>query len=241
MLNEFFQTLFECKDQNVVDSYLLEFSDKYIRNLSEWNVFFMPPEISKKVIKLAKDLKAHNAFKPFKDNFSLIISRLENSLQELEEILNGSSSITIAGSSKINFPVIEERIDAGGNDLYGYVESLTVKINKGESKDKFIIVPSLIAVEEKLETQIGISWSKAIEIVGRYKRSINKYHEIIINFDRKLGEYSGNSLGVALVLAFLQELFIFYNTPINLKVPSDLAFTGGLDENAKVISVTNKA
>ncbi len=241
LLNDFFLQLFEFKDQNVIDSYLLEFSEKYIYSLSNWNVFFLPPAETARVIKLAEQIKAQPAFSPFKENLSLIIPKLENSLQELEEILRGEYSAKIPEKSKISFPVIEESVSADRNVLYGFVESITVHIDKGTTKDKFIIVPSLPAIEEKLEKQIKISWNKALEIVKRYKRRVNNYHDIIINFDERLGEYAGNSLGIALVLAFLQELFVFYNTPIKLRVAEDIAFTGGLDENGKVIPLKNNA
>ena len=89
LLNEFFLQLFEFKDQNVIDSYLLEFSEKYIYSLSNWNVFFLPPDETARVIKLAEQIKAQPAFSPFKENLSLIIPKLENGLQELEEILRG--------------------------------------------------------------------------------------------------------------------------------------------------------
>ena len=47
-------------------------------------------------------------------------------------------------------------------------------------------------------------------------------------------------MGIALTLAFLHELFTFYNTSIKLKIPANLAFSGGIDERAKIVSIGNE-
>ena len=79
-------------------------------------------------------------------------------------------------------------------------------------------------IEDKLNNQIRISWERAVEILKKHRHRLNQFHDVIINFDQRLGEYVGNSLGIALTLGFLQELFVFYNTSIILKVPANLAF-----------------
>ena len=106
-------------------------------------------------------------------------------------------------------------------------------------KNKFIIVPSLKIIDEKLENQINVSWGKAVEIIKKHHRKVYPFYDVIINFDQKLGEYVGNSLGIALTLAFLQELFSFYNTPIKLKIISGSAFTGGINEKGELVPIGN--
>ena len=239
LIVEFFDALLQCGDQSIIYSYLLEFSEDFAKYLEEWDVFYLPPQESDRVLKLAETLREHPAFKPSKEKLALTISKLENNFLELDNILKGSN-IPYSQNGKIYFPILEDDGTASNGGMYSYLESITVKISKGSSKNKFIIVPSVKVIEENLNNQIKISWEKAVDMVKRHRARLNQYHDVIINFDQRLGEYAGNSLGIALTLAFLQELFTLYNSAINLKVPAKLAFSGGMGEDGKIIPISNE-
>lgn len=213
--------------------------EEFLRNLSKWNVFYLPPGQTEQILLLIKKMRAIPAFSVFDDQLKLASSRISNGLSELISILEGSPEINSGLSSKIHFPLIEENISGNKNETYSYLESVTVKISKGYRKNNFIIIPSLKIVEERLETQIEASWTIAIGIIKKYCKNLNKYHDVIINFDNRLGEYTGDSLGIAIMLAFMQELFVFYNAPIKLTIDSNSAFSGGINKDGDLIPVNN--
>ena len=184
LLAEFFDALLQSGDQGIIYSYLLEFSDDFARNLDEWKVFYLPPRETDRILKLAKTLKDHPALRPLKEKLVLIISKLENNYQELDNILKGSNIPHSGSGDKIYFPVLEDEEDLTGNKvgMYSYLESITVKISKGSSQNRFIIIPSMKVIEEKLNDQIKTSWEKAVEILKKHRHRINQFHDVIINF-----------------------------------------------------------
>ncbi len=104
----------------------------------------------------------------------------------------------------------------------------------------FILVPSEKEIEERLEKQIKDAWKIAVDKAQDFIKKIKPNHEVVIQFDKRLGFYKGNSLGIALTLSFIEELLRFYNSNTIIKVQDSIAITGGLDENGKVIPTSKK-
>lgn len=236
LLDEFILDLLLSNNQNLINSYLLEFSEVYAISLSKWNAFYLPPGESEKIIEFADLIKTNPAFNKTNNSLEISILRIASQIADLKIILEGKNELNVELPYKIHFPVIEE--DASDYiSKYSYLESVTVKISKGQDKNRFIIIPSIKVIDDKLESQIGISWAKALEIIKKYQKRTHPCHDVVINFDQKLGEYVGNSLGIALTLAFLQELFSFYNTPIKLKIYAATTFTGGVNSKGDIIPI----
>lgn len=239
LLHVFFIHLLETGNQNIINSYFLEFAEEFLKNLSKCDAFFLPPEKSEQILEFIDKIREVPAFIPFADDLKLSYLRISNQLIELKLILKGQGDILSDISGKIRFPLIEE-VSAGNEyESYSYLESITVKISRGHGKNNFIIVPSLKVVEEKLEVQIQASWMIALNVLKKYFGRIYKHHDVVINFDKKLGEYTGDSLGMAITLAFMQELFSFYNTPIKLNINSNTAFSGGVNTKGNIIPIEN--
>ncbi|MDP2363212.1 MAG: hypothetical protein Q8M94_05530, partial [Ignavibacteria bacterium] len=68
----------------------------------------------------------------------------------------------------------------------------------------------------------------------------NKYHEIIVSFDKKEGFYEGNSLGIALTLSFLEQILKFYNPAYIINKKEQSAFTGGVTEAGEVLCTSEE-
>ncbi len=237
-INEFFLTLINHFDNSVVEAYVVEFIDVYIKNLKKYTPFYVHPVISKDIVKMIEVLSDFGYLINYRDDFSLCKQNIENNVLELQEILGGSTYQTM-GDNNVHFPLIEEK-ESDEDIVVGILESVTIRISKSQTKDSFIIVPSEKEIEQRIKDQVENSWEAARNTVKRYFKKLAKAHEVIISFDKREGIYEGNSLGTALTVGFIEALFKFYNTSMNLNVNSQVAFTGGMDSEGNVISVSKK-
>jgi hypothetical protein len=55
-----------------------------------------------------------------------------------------------------------------------------------------------------------------------------------------VGFCKGNSLGTALTLAFIEEIFKTYNSPVTIKVGDGIAFTGGMDGQGRITNTSEE-
>ncbi len=123
---------------------------------------------------------------------------------------------------------------------YGLVENLSISINKNRKSDRnvFNIVPSLPKIEEKLQRQIEDSWEFATKFLkSKYSKNIPNL-EITIRFVNKLGIYEGDSLGIALTIGFIEELFAFFDFRERLVFSNDIITTGPNDKNGMVSEIS---
>ncbi len=70
-----------------------------------------------------------------------------------------------------------------------------------------------------------------MEIVRRYIKRTADHHKVVVQFDKRVGFYRGNSLGAALTIAFIEELLNYYNSPVVIKTGKGMALTGGLEKD----------
>jgi hypothetical protein len=165
---------------------------------------------------------------------------VKEKLGELTASLNGSLS-SGNGSEKYCFPLL-----AGSDDEKetheGIIETLTVKISRlsRAKSDVFILVPSEAEIEARIHEQIKTSWVLALQTVKRYHVKLAPYHEVIISFDKKIGIYRGNSLGVVLTLVFVEELLKMYNAPIGMSICESVCFTGSVERNGTIPSLSTE-
>ena len=163
---------------------------------------------------------------------------MKNDIEKLHKILNGER--TKINESKAYFPLLEEDAIKETGHSIGILESVTIKVHSAKKENKFIIVPSEKDIEEKISEQVKQSWLNAMKIAIKYVRRIHPHHEVIISFDKKAGFCKGNSLGTALTLAFIEEIFKTYNSPVAIKVGDGIAFTGGMNELGIVTNTSDE-
>ena len=240
-LNNYLEKIVSVKYKNIYESFFIEFLSKYIELIDSFSPVGIDPAITEQILKNAKSLLSVNAFSEFLGDLSKAINALENKYLLLHKVLEGEKLERIdKGNIGIPFPVIEQH--PFNNNNYGLIEHLQIIIRKGKNptEDQFTIIPSQVNLEKKLTSQIEKSWQLSKNYCKDHIRKIYPSHEVIIRFSEKYGNYVGESLGVALTIGFIEELHKFYNLPIDVSVNKYAVFTGGIDEDGNVKSVSSK-
>lgn len=231
----FFEKVLSTINNNLIDSYLPEFLPNYFSYINSWRVFGLKPRMHELIIEQAEKTEMSKLTIEY-HKIPELIRRLKEDVEKLKKILNGEQIEPV--EPKALFPLLDEEGIVETGLTIGILESVTIKINKTKSADKFIIVPSEKEIEEKINEQVKLSWLNAIQTVKKYIKKIQPYHEVIISFDNKVGFCKGNSLGTVLTLAFIQELLKSYNSPVAIKVGDRIAFTGGMNEAGHIINTS---
>ena len=227
----YFDQVLASNNPNFIEAFLKEFIDDYVSTITRFEAFGSNPDISEKIL---SQLKSITSLSIFSNNISVLnpeIERIELQIKKLNLILYGKEYEDYV-RNKGFFPLIDKEAP---DDFYGIIESVTIRINKAANSDKFIIVPSEKEIEKRISEQCKKSWLLAVDILKKYIKKPYQYHEVIISFDKKVGFYEGNSLGIALTLSFLAELLKFYNPSYVIKIKEHSAFTGGVDEKGNVL------
>ncbi|MBU2446230.1 MAG: hypothetical protein KJ666_11780, partial [Bacteroidetes bacterium] len=118
----------------------------------------------------------------------------------------------------------------------GELDTLTIKLSKSKEQDKFIIIPSEKEIEEKIREQVLVSFKIAVGYVKKIVRRVSDFHEVIIQFDKRVGFYIGSSLGLALTVGFIEKLLQYYNAAELVTIKSNIALTGGVDKEGTIIA-----
>lgn len=237
LLISFYQELFSTNNKLLIEIYLTETISYLILHLKIYSCFGRSPAFSDSIISLAegivKKLKGSDDSKLVKNHLTRIIEERKR----LQIILDGQS-IQYTDEFSISFLVTEKTRDS--KKSIGIVESLSISINKNKKTDgnEFNIVPSLPKIEEKLQRQISDSWTYATNYLkSRYHKNI-PILEITIKFVNKLGFYEGDSLGIALTIGFIEELFAFFDLRESLIFSNNIITTGSIDANGIVNEVS---
>ncbi len=234
LLTEYIGELDSYGNKNLIEGYLAEFIDEYLALLKIYEPTGLEPYKTELIITTLHRINGYNIFGEQKNE----MTRIEQSLNRvLESLKNAILQNKPDASGQLYFPVLEYSKQT--KDKSGFLEFLDIKILKSgnQKKDIFYIIPSGEKIEKRLKEQINNSWKVAVKFVGANYIKIGKYHEIFINFDKKYGEYIGNSLGLVLTLGFIQELMKIYQTRTRISISPGIAVTGGLDEAGSVIPV----
>lgn len=235
LYHNYFEKVLSLNDTNIQEAFLAEFIEDYINCICKFEVWGVEPDSTKIIIEVLKRISQLKIVNNYSDEIKYEITRIEEQKEKLKLILDGNE-FQSEKSAKAFFPLIDNEAPY---EFYGIVDSITVKISKASDGDKFIIVPSETEIEKRIAEQCTQSWLLALTLLKRYVKAPYKFHEVIISFDRKMGFYEGNSLGIALTLSFLQSLLNFYNPSYLINIKSQSAFTGGVlyvkNKNGKVL------
>ncbi len=232
LYQNYFEKILSTDNSNFIEAFLKEFIDDYIHSISKFEVYGTNPNLTEKIIAQLKNLSLLPIASEKLTTLNSEIERIEKQYDKLCQILNGED-YEASSEHKAYFPLIER---SSSDVIFGGIDSVTVRINKSTDNNKFIIIPSERELETRIIDQIHTSWQLALELSKKYLRKPNKYHEVIINFDKRLGFYEGNSLGTALTLSFLEQLLKFYNPVYIININDNTAFTGGVDINGKILT-----
>lgn len=240
LIYNFFEKALTTQKTNLIGSYLPEFLPEYIHCLRSWTVTGLKPRIHELLLGQAEQIEKNLYLQ--QHSLKSIASSIERIKSELSELNNSLNGLTSDHTSLIKayFPLLEEEAIKETGLTTGVLESVTIKINSSKRENHFIIVPSEKEIEEKISEQVKLSWLNTIRIAKKYIKRIHPYHEVIISFDKKAGFCKGNSLGTALTLSFIEEIFKTYNSPVSIKVGDGIAFTGGMDEYGKIINTSEE-
>jgi hypothetical protein len=229
VLNIYFDKILSSNNSLFISSFLIEFIDDYINSFRMFSPIYTPPEFTNNILLQAKVIAGHPALKEYQEILKTQIEIITQELNELLSSLNGTAG-SGAASRKVIFPVLEDTGHLQNDIRLGLAEtaSITIKHLKNADKDNFVIVPSPELIEKNLLEQIKISWHLALKYAAKYIRKPAVFHEVIIQFNSRSGEYIGESLGAAITLMFLEELLKFYNSPYHITPASKIAITGGI-------------
>jgi len=227
----YFNKVLSTSNQNLIESYLLEFIEDYIYTIRKYEPWGVEPAFTEKLIKQLKRLKEISLTDSNLTVLNSEVDRIDEQFRHLQDILAGKSYDQL-NEHKTFFPLIDKESPDG---FFGVIDSLIVRISKSVDSDKFIIIPSEKEIEKRISEQCKNSWLLALGILKKYVKKPFKYHEVIISFDKKIGFYEGYSLGIALTLSFLEELLKFYNPQYIIKIREQSAFTGGVSEEGYVL------
>ncbi|MCB9208871.1 MAG: hypothetical protein H6610_01980 [Ignavibacteriales bacterium] len=235
LINSFFNKIILTNNYAVIEAYLTEFIPIYLDIIKSISLFGIAQEKIYEEINYLEKFSKNENFNDFKIDLNKNLERLKSESHQIYECLDGKE-FTFE-KTKLSFPI---NIHTKSKDnWYGQIETFTIKIHKDStlSQNKFLIVPSSGKIEDRLYEQLQIGWKIAIKFLKKFYKSPSKFHEIVLIFDHKIGNLEGYSLGIAITLGFIQELFKFYNTNLSLSLNGNVTFTGGFTENGDVKTI----
>jgi hypothetical protein len=239
ILYEYYDFLLSSGSKQIIDAYIPEFIQSYISLLDKFDPYCLNPSITQSLLEQTNRIAEYLTESEIKTSLKYSAQRLHNKLEKFKAVLNGSIPDELI-TNKLCFPLLEENEGLQAQITTGILETVTIKVSKAKDENKFILIPSEVKIETRLQKQIETSWQKAVEIVRCYKKNIADYHKVVIQFDKRVGFYRGNSLGAALTIAFIEELLDYYNSPVVIKTGKGIALTGGLEKDGSLILTSNE-
>jgi len=236
-INEFLNSLLKTNNKQIINAYLTEFSEKYFELISSFDPNCINPDLTQKIISQAKEVSDYLADPGSDKKYIESLTFLETRYAAVKKYLSGMNYDLL--QPNFYFPLLEELQLPLNSFKLSLLESVSIQIKKSEVKNSLNIIPSERELEYKIKEQVENSWQLAVDYLKRQVRKISQFHEVVISLDSKWGIVQGNSLGASLTLSFIKELLKFYNAPILLNSPNDVAYTGGLDRNGAITSVSN--
>ncbi len=222
-LVDFFEELLSQPSEQIKEVFILESAPELIKMLEIYSAYGITPDKTERVISVSEKLISYIP------QIEKYLPKLKDELSNLKQILNGE---ILEKRGSLSFPVIEKT----DTESYGLMEELEISIhtNKKRNKIDFHIVPSLPKIEERLQKQIDYSWEYAVNYLKRRYKKFTPNLLVTIKYVNKLGIYEGNSLGIALTIGFIQELFKYYDLREEISIDSSISATGSMTINGEV-------
>jgi len=217
----------------LIEPYIIDLIPDFLKYADELEVRGLEPKQIELLKAQTLQLKNLNLNEIENSEFEQVLTSIENKIQLMNNWLEPTQ--LLKQQPKIYFPLLEKNDDKLGS---GYLESVSTIIKNGEQK--FNISPADLENDEQLEKQLHLCFSKALEYCSHYIKKIKKSHTVYLYFENRLGILTGNSLGAALTLSFIEAILKHYNSPIVVNIIKNLAITGGINQDSKIIS-TSKA
>lgn len=235
ILNSFVKLFSSSQNKVIIEAFLSELIPHYYETLRLFNPIGINPVLLKNEINYLDQIISLTSSSEIVDNLKNEIIRIKKLNELIKNSLNGK--INEVTEPKLNFPVNIRSTHS--NKRYGQIESFSIKIIKDLTlrENKFIIIPSREKIDTRLEEQIKISWDIAIHNLSQFYKNFNKFHEVVIIFDHKFADVEGYSLGMAITLGFISELFKLYNTSRTLTLNGNVTFTGGVNKRGRIIDL----
>ena len=236
MICRYYNHLLKSNDENLIESYIIEFIETYLNLFTHYDPIGINPSISEELIETTKLLTEKDFLGDFKKKATRSLEEKKIIYEKLISYLRGDTKI-LSADGKQYIPVLEEKNNVSEVKT-GFLETISVHLRKTKEIGKFIIVPSGKELEKRLIAQVEMSWEVAVKKSKKYLRKKNDPLNVVISFDNRLGYYTGDSLGTALAILFLEELLIFYNSPIIINKKNIVAITGGIDKESNILPVS---
>ncbi|MFZ1280561.1 MAG: hypothetical protein WAR59_06985 [Ignavibacteriaceae bacterium] len=228
----YFEIILSLNKPNLIEAFLKEFIEDFISSIKKFDVWGADPLFTESLIGILEKLSDLTCFETEKPALLNENTRIKNLCDKLLDTLDGRENKD-GVEQRAFFPLIDKETT---ENIYGVIDSITVRISKCTENNKFIIVPSEKDLEKKIAEQVNISWQLALALSKKYLKKTFQIHEVIISFDKRIGFYEGNSLGIALTLSFLEQLLKFYNPVYVINIKEHSAFTGGVDDDGKILT-----
>lgn len=236
---QFIDSLLSSGNKALIDSYSVEFLPHLLQSVHSLDAFHQPPEETRTILTTLERLLQVDVIAEHSKTLQAVIDRINHKLFILDKILEGKSYyIEFSG---ISFPLLEAK-------NLGILESLTIKIGKAKEKDSFIFIPSWTDADSKTIEQTKSSFQLALGLITKYYNNplknltwFQKYHEVLIYFQNSQAYYEGYSFGLALTIAFIEELTKYYNLPYIVTTSVNTAITGGINSHGGIIPVNEEA
>lgn len=229
----FYNALFETKDDNLINSFAIEFIDEYLQELKNYSPFYSHPNRTYEIIDQLNKFISVLSLVPYYNAINERIDFLTIKLNHFIKLLEGSNELS-ENKKELLFPLIGEIVTPVEHIVYSTAEKIKIKIAPSKEKDSFIFIPSPHKKEE-IEEQAKTSFLLAKEYLDKYKNKFKKHHEILIYFNYLNADYKGKSLGIALTIGFIEQLTHFYNLPYIINIKSNVASTGSVNINGNLI------
>ena len=222
-LVDFFEELLSQPSEQIKEVFILESAPELIKMLEIYSAYGITPDKTERVISVSEKLISYIP------QIEKYLPKLKDELSNLKQILNGE---LLEKRGSLSFPVIEKT----DTESYGLMEELEISIhtNKKRNKIDFHIVPSLPKIEERLQKQIDYSWEYGVNYLKMRYKKFTPNLLVTIKYVNKLGIYEGNSLGIALTVGFIQELFKYYDLREEISIDSSISATGSMTINGEV-------
>lgn len=228
-----FETIFSSDNQNIIEAYTTEISSDFINSIISSSLEGFKPDVLNNLKNVINKLsKLHYITE---NNYKVLDAMIKIShwKHTLNLLLEGKDVGTF--DRNIFIPLLEK---FGHNEtVLGLLESVTVKINKHNEADNFLIIPSEKELEKLFDQQIKTSWLNAKQYIKNFNLESDQFHEVIIYFNHRMGFYYGNSLGTALTIKFIEELLKYYNAKYLVEAIDGIAITGSLSEKGDILSI----